>query len=105
MSILSKSKQFIFIVLSLFFVVALYFITPTFFPSTFKNIISVEGSIKSTSTESVITEPKFVVTHIKTPTSVKGIYMSACVAATPSFREKLVKIANYLSIYLVPKTP
>jgi len=98
MSILSKSKQFIFIVLSLFFVVALYFITPTFFPSTFKNIISVEGSIKSTSTESVITEPKFVVTHIKTPTSVKGIYMSACVAATPSFREKLVKIAKETEI-------
>lgn len=98
MSILSKSKQFIFIVLSLFFVVALYFITPTFFPSTFKNIISVEGSIKSTTTETIIEEPKFIVTHIKTPKSVKGIYMSACVAATPSFREKLVKIAKETEI-------
>jgi len=98
MSILSKSKQFIFIVLSLFLVVALYFITPTFFPSTFKNIISVEGSIKSTSTETIIEEPKFIVTHIKTPKSVKGIYMSACVAATPSFREKLVKIAKETEI-------
>jgi hypothetical protein len=98
MSIISKSKQFIFIVLSLFFVVALYFVTPTFFPSTFKNIISVEGSIKSTSTEVVDTEPKFIVTHVKTPPSVKGIYMSACVAATPSFREKLVRIAKETEI-------
>jgi len=37
-------------------------------------------------------EPEFVVTHIKTPEAVKGIYMTACVAATPSFRKKLVKL-------------
>ncbi len=98
MSILSKSKQFIFIVSSLFFVISLYFITPTIFPSTFENIISVKGGIKSTSTKDIIKEPEFIVTHIKTPESVRGIYMSACVAATPSFREKLVNIAKETEI-------
>ena len=32
------------------------------------------------------------VTHIATPKAVKGIYMTACVAATPSFRNRLVKL-------------
>jgi len=39
-------------------------------------------------------EPKFVVTHVDTPEAVKGIYMTACVAATPSFRSKLVKLVE-----------
>ena len=44
---------------------------------------------------SIRLEPKpFVATHISTPKSVKGIYMSACVAATPSFRAKLVKLID-----------
>ncbi|KKR82449.1 MAG: hypothetical protein UU28_C0009G0009 [Parcubacteria group bacterium GW2011_GWD2_40_9] len=30
------------------------------------------------------------VRHIKTPESVKAIYMTACVAGTPSMRERLV---------------
>ena len=36
-------------------------------------------------------ENKFTVTHIETPNAVKGIYMTACVAATPSWREDLSK--------------
>jgi hypothetical protein len=46
-----------------------------------------------------IKEPKkqkkvFVVTHINIPESVKGIYMTACVASTPSFRGKLVALID-----------
>jgi hypothetical protein len=41
---------------------------------------------------------KFVATHIKTPEAVKAIYMSSWVAGTPSFREKLVKIADETEI-------
>ena len=37
-------------------------------------------------------------THIKTPERVKAIYMTACVAATPSLREKLLKIADETEI-------
>jgi len=38
--------------------------------------------------------PKFVVTHLKTPEPVKGIYMTACVAGTPSWRESMKKLVN-----------
>ncbi len=39
-----------------------------------------------------------VVSHKPTPPAVKAIYMSACVAATPSFRTKLIKLANETEI-------
>jgi hypothetical protein len=35
-----------------------------------------------------------VVTHIQTPESVRAIYMSSCVAGTPSFRDSLVAVAE-----------
>ncbi|MFQ5433848.1 MAG: hypothetical protein ACE5FD_03140, partial [Anaerolineae bacterium] len=37
-------------------------------------------------------EEKFVATHVDTPKEVRGIYMTACVAGTPSFRSKLVSL-------------
>lgn len=47
----------------------------------------------SNQTELVNTSnPKFVVTHVKTPKQVKAIYMTSCVAGTTSLREKLVKL-------------
>lgn len=39
-------------------------------------------------------EEKPSVTHIRTPDAVKAIYMTACVATMPSFRDKLVRIAD-----------
>ncbi|MCU0678325.1 MAG: putative glycoside hydrolase [Candidatus Pacebacteria bacterium] len=39
-----------------------------------------------------------VVTHVPMPDSVKAIYMSACVAGTPSFRNDLVRVANTTEI-------
>ncbi|MCK5027260.1 MAG: hypothetical protein KAS07_02480 [Candidatus Pacebacteria bacterium] len=52
---------------------------------------------EATSTLSLVasTTPKekpFVATHIETPDVVKGIYMTACVAGTPSFRNSIVKL-------------
>lgn len=35
-----------------------------------------------------------VITHVSTPTPVKAIYMTACVAATPSWREQLEQLIN-----------
>ncbi len=49
---------------------------------------------KTASVKSIENKEVFVATHIKTPESVKAIYMTACVAGTPSWREKLLKIAN-----------
>lgn len=54
-----------------------------------------EGMTTSdTATTTEPSEPKFVVTHIETPHAVKAIYMTACVATMPSFREKLVRLAD-----------
>ena len=93
-----KNKHLSFILVSLFLISVSYFVLPSFFSSNFKNIV-VKGDVQATTTTvKEIEEPKFVVTHIKTPVPVKGIYMSACVAATPSFREKLLKIAKTTEI-------
>lgn len=35
-----------------------------------------------------------VLTHVATPAAVKAIYMSQCVAGTPSFREKLIELID-----------
>ena len=39
-------------------------------------------------------DERMVVEHVPVPKHVRAIYMSSCVAGTPSFREKLVKLAN-----------
>jgi hypothetical protein len=41
-----------------------------------------------------IPKDSFKVTHIPTPQAVKTIYMSQCVAGTPSFRDKLVALVE-----------
>ena len=46
--------------------------------------------ILATTTEPIV----FIATHIKTPQAVKGIYMSACVAGTPSWRSSLEKLIS-----------
>jgi hypothetical protein len=54
-----------------------------------------EGAISDDiNTQNEKDELAFIVTHIKTPEPLKGIYMTACVAATPSFRAKLVKLID-----------
>ena len=40
----------------------------------------------------VATSTKPVVVHIKTPKAVRAIYMTSCVASTPSFRKDLVSL-------------
>ncbi len=40
------------------------------------------------------TEPVFVVTHVATPDPLKAIYMTSCVASTPSWRESLKKFVE-----------
>jgi hypothetical protein len=47
---------------------------------------------------SVKEEPAVVlpppVTHVSTPSAVKGVYMTACVASMPSLRSKMVKLID-----------
>ncbi len=58
---------------------------------------SVKGDVPvATSSIPEIVVPK--VAHVKTPEAVKGIYMTSCVAATPSLRANLVKLINETEI-------
>jgi len=59
-------------------------------------IPKVKSHIVASSSVSVL--PEIIVTHIQTPEAVKAIYMTACVLGTPSFREKLVNIADTTEI-------
>jgi hypothetical protein len=48
--------------------------------------------IGSTTTSSIEKEKPFIVTHVATPEPVKGIYMTACVASTSTWRESMAKM-------------
>lgn len=72
-----------------------FFILPYFISATFVS----DNSVKiASTTPAVVTPPVKIVKHQKTPEAVKGIYMTACVAGTPSFRAKLLKLANETEI-------
>ena len=72
-----------------------FFSVSVVFPITYnaqKLIFSAEESV---SLGSVVPEEEVLrPIRIETPNSVKAIYMTQCVAGTPSFREKLVRIAE-----------
>ncbi len=44
--------------------------------------------------EKRIEEKVFVATHLDTPEAVKGVYMTACVAGTPSIRKNIVRLVE-----------
>ncbi len=70
----------------------LYFVLPLAFRTTIYR-----ASLSAASGEAVVI-PEIPaappVTHLKTPEPVKAIYMSACVAGTPAFRDSLVKLID-----------
>jgi len=94
------NKFFYISVTAIIILVLAFLILPTFLPATFSFDLKVDLASTtqkiSSSTEPVIA--KKIATHIKTPESVKAIYMTACVAGTPSFRAKLLKFANETEI-------
>ncbi len=66
-------------------------------PIVLKKSYSSEDTATSTAstTSSVVTsEPSFVVTHVPTPSPMKAIYMTACVAGTSSWRADLENFIN-----------
>ena len=69
------------------------------FPITYNAQKLVSGTEGSVPLESGVPEEEVLrPIRIKTPESVKAIYMTQCVAGTPSFREKLVRIAEETEI-------
>jgi hypothetical protein len=79
-----------------------FFVLPHYLPATFAVDKDNEvGSTTSNIASSTVIEPpviKKIIKHQKTPEAVKAIYMTACVAGTPSFRAKLLKLANETEI-------
>ena len=81
------------------FAVGLFSAFYFFVPAIFSVDYSSSGEEVATTTHEIATstkllEPEIVVTHIKTPEPLKAIYMSACVAATPSWRTKLANLVE-----------
>ena len=50
--------------------------------------------IGSTTNASIEKEKSFVVTHVETPKGLKSFYMSACVAATPTWRNRMANLVK-----------
>src|SRR3989344_6362691 len=75
---------FLWAALGLTIVAAIYFAMPAILPTIY-------NAQEKVAAQTAATEPvKPVVAHIKTPSSVRGIYMTQCVVGTPSFRKELV---------------
>ncbi len=68
-----------------------YFIGPALFSHTYERTeVTAEVLAEKTETEEKVSS----VRHLPTPAAVKAIYMSQCVAGTPSFRDKLVTLID-----------
>lgn len=62
---------------------------------------TVSSETKAVAVEAVSHEPPvevFVATHVATPEAVKAIYMTQCVAGTPSFRDRLITLIEETEI-------
>lgn len=57
-----------------------------------KEKIDAASKNEKTITSVISVKKEHIVTHIKTPTAVKAVYMSSWVAGTPSIRSRLVKL-------------
>lgn len=78
---------------------ASYFFVPAFFSVAYRSddaskVLSTNANANPVATSTVIKEGgvDISVTHIKTPDPLKAIYMTACVAGTPSWRTKLMNL-------------
>ncbi|MCA9358060.1 hypothetical protein KC902_02240 [Candidatus Kaiserbacteria bacterium] len=84
----------------------LSFVPVTFFDVTVEQTASaVSSSTTTTAGPAMVTEPlpepvdvRPVVQHVPLPEAVKAIYMTSCVAGTPSFRTKLVELIRATEI-------
>ena len=72
---------------------ALFFVGPRLFSFSYENGMA-RVATSSKRTARVIEKKPPEIIHKKTPDSVKMIYMSQCVVATPSFRDKLVALID-----------
>ncbi len=84
----TQSRGFVWIGVGVLFLVGISFILPILSKEEYVVVEKVEEEVASS------TEPVFVVTHVETPEPLKAIYMTSCVASTPSWRESLKKFVE-----------
>lgn len=87
-------KQYLYIGVGFFsFVGVLFFLVPIFFETVYEPS---KESEELAAVETVISheERKPPVVHLKTPKPLKAIYMTSCVAGTPSLRGRLVSLID-----------
>lgn len=84
----SKRKVWFSLGLGLLVICILLLTLPFLFKVSYSNVLSNNEMNLEVGT----TTPVFVATHVETPEAVKGIYITACVAGTPSWRENLKKL-------------
>ncbi len=72
------------------FICILFLTLPFLFKVSYSNVLSNNEKDLGVGT----TTPVFVATHVETPQAVKGIYITACVVGTPSWRESLKKLVE-----------
>lgn len=65
-----------------------------------QGLIAVARNV-ATTTVSEVQDMRKIVTHVPLPEAVKAIYMTACVAGTPSFRDKLVTLIDETEVNAV----
>jgi hypothetical protein len=95
-----RNKYFYTSFFAIILFVLIFFTLPHFLPVTF--VFDSKANLASVATSTNIPEtpivPVKIIKHKKIPDFVKGIYMTACVAGTPSFRAKLLKLAKETEI-------
>jgi hypothetical protein len=95
-------NKYFYILITLFVVLILaFFVLPHVLPAKIVQITPDDLTVVSSlilPVEEKKEPVKKIASHVALPEAVKAIYMSACVAATPSFREKLVKLARETEI-------
>lgn len=86
--------------LSLVILILVFLVLPKYLPTIFVIGSKTDSASIVMSVIIPIVTPsiKKVASHIRTPEVVKGIYMTACVAGTPSFRAKLLQLVNETEI-------
>lgn len=70
----------------------------TYVPSDSNLATSTNTSSDNHSNREVVADNREVVKHVPMPRQVKAIYMTSCVAGTPSFREQLIDLAKTTEI-------
>lgn len=90
----SKKSKYIFLYLAIFLIILFFVISIRgySFEVVLENPVHTTAIAGDVVSEKVAIPPPAI--HVDTPDSVKAIYMSACVAATPSFRDSLVSLVD-----------